>query len=909
MDLKKTLLMPKTSFEMRGNLAQKEPIFVADWREGNLYAKMLENRLGCEEYQLHDGPPYANNSIHCGHTLNHILKDFVVRYKNMSGYYTPFVFGWDTHGLPIENQVTKSGINRKTTPINEFRNKCHDYALKQVNIQREQVRRLGVIGDYDHPYLTLDKEYEANQLNVFKTMALEGLIFKGLKPVYWSPSSESALAEAEIEYKNVDSHAIYVRFRVKDGGKILPNDAYFVIWTTTPWTLPANLAISVHPDFEYGLYETEKGKLIVLTSLLSSFMKETGIKKAQLIKVIKGKDMDGLVADHPLYHRDSLIINGEHVTDDAGTGQVHTAPGHGEDDFIVGQKYHLPILCPVDSRGFMTEEAGERLKGVFYENANDLVLAWLREEDALLADTIINHSYPHDWRTGKPLIFRATPQWFCSIDKIRDQLLKAVDEVKWNPEWGKTRMHNMIKDRGDWCISRQRAWGVPIPIIYAEDGTPLIDKDIFDNVIKLVRQYGSNVWFERSAEELLPEGYTNSHSPNGVYSKEKDIMDVWFDSGSSFSGVLLQRGMKFPADLYIEGSDQYRGWFNSSLIISVATTGVAPYKMVASHGFVMDENWEKMSKSKGNGIDPNKIANIYGADLLRLWAANVDYHADSRLSESIIQQMSESYRKIRNTFRFLLGNLPAVDDEKYIDAIQKFTPIEIVDKFLLSRLDALTNNVLEAYDNLDFASVTSALATFISADLSSFYLDFAKDILYCESKYSLRRLGVEHVLYAVSDRLMRLYEPILTFTMEEVYRAFPKTNKKFALQLEDMPKSQTLDQETLKQYELFLSFRESVLKALEEARKTGLIGSAQEALLEVGEKLVPPALLGIDKDELARLFIVSEVKFKGTGINVVRHLGTKCDRCWNYHDETVTLEDGTHLCHRCVEAIGEEHVD
>ena len=615
MEVKKTLLMPRTNFEMRGNLPTKEPRILENWSSIDLYQKMLEKNKGKDEYMLHDGPPYANGDMHCGHMLNKLLKDFIVRLKTMEGYYTPFIPGWDTHGLPIENVITKKGINRKTTPLAEFRKYCEKYAHEQVERQMAQIKRLGVMGDFDHRYMTLTHDYEAKQLEVFKDMALKGYIFKGLKPVYWSPSSESALAEAEIEYADVKSHAIYVAFKVKDGKGLLDNDTSFIIWTTTPWTMPANLAICLNPEFTYGVFETNKGKFVFLKEFEEHLKEELGFETIKLIKEFKGKDLEYITCKHPLYDRDSIIILGDHVTNDAGTGCVHTAPGHGEDDFIVGKKYGLEPLCPVDSKGFMMESAGKELEGMFYEDANDKVLEMLTNVGALLKDSPIVHSYPHDWRTKKPLIFRATPQWFCSIEPIKEKILEEIKGVKWKPTWGEVRISNMIKDRGDWCISRQRAWGVPLPIFYAEDETPIIDEKVFDHVIELVREHGSNIWFEKEAKDLLPEGYTNPHSPNGLFTKETDIMDVWFDSGSSSVAVLKGRGLKFPADLYLEGSDQYRGWFNSSLIISTAVNGVAPYKQVVTHGFILDPQGEKMSKSKGNGVDPMKLMNVYGADV------------------------------------------------------------------------------------------------------------------------------------------------------------------------------------------------------------------------------------------------------------------------------------------------------
>ena len=569
--------MNKSNFEMRGNLNVKEPLLVEKWKKENLYEEINLNRKDAKEFVLHDGPPYANGDMHCGHMLNRILKDMVIRYKNMQGFKTPFIFGWDTHGLPIENMVTKSGVNRKTTPVVEFRKKCEEYALKQVERQKEQIRRLGLVGDFDNPYLTLLKEYEAYQIEAFSTMALKGLIYKGLKPVYWSPSSESALAEAEIEYADVLSHSIYVAFPIKEGKGLLDNDTRVVIWTTTPWTLPANLAISVHPDFIYGLYDTNKGKLVFLKKFEEALTNELELQNVKLLKELKGSELEFVVCKHPFYDRDSLIICGTHVTDDAGTGLVHTAPGHGVEDYQVCMNYPgrgLEPYCPVDEKGYMMKGTGEGIEGLFYEQANDAVLKIISENGSLLKHSTFTHSYPHDWRTGKPLIFRATSQWFCSIEPIREELIKAIHDVKWYPAWGENRMVNMIKDRGDWCISRQRAWGVPIPIFYCEDGTPVIEEKVFKHIQELFKKYGSNIWYEKEAKELLPEGYSNPHSPKGEFTKEKDIMDVWFDSGSSWNYTLCGHNLKYPCDLYLEGNDQYRGWFNASLIVSLATKGI-----------------------------------------------------------------------------------------------------------------------------------------------------------------------------------------------------------------------------------------------------------------------------------------------------------------------------------------------
>ena len=914
MELKDTLLMMETNFEMRGNLNIKEPLLVKKWADEKVYNKMNEDQpLG--EYMLHDGPPYANGAMHCGHMLNRILKDFVVRYKNMCGYKTPFVFGWDTHGLPIENMVTKSGVNRKTTPIFEFREKCKEYALSQVERQKSDIRRLGCLGDYDSPYLTLLPEFEAHEIDVFSEMALKGLIYKGLKPVYWSPSSESALAEAEIEYHDVKAYTIYVSFDTVDGKNVVPNDTKFIIWTTTPWTLPANLAICAHPQFIYGLFKTDKGNFVFLSELKDTLIEKLGFTTCELVKEIKGSELEGILVKHPFYDRTSMLILGDYVTAETGTGLVHIAPGHGEDDFNVCLKYGIKPYCPVDEHGKLTSDAGERLAGLFYEDANLEVLKILEENNCLLKEEDIVHSYPHDWRTHKPVIFRATPQWFCSIEPIRDQLIEEIKKVNWTPKWGETRMVNMIKDRADWCISRQRAWGVPIPIIYCEDNTPIIDKDVFNHIEKLIRENGSNIWYKLSEKELLPEGYTNSHSPNGIFRKEKDIMDVWFDSGSSWNGVLNERGLKYPADLYLEGSDQYRGWFNSSLILSLAVNGKAPYKNVVSHGFVMDEHWEKMSKSKGNGIDPLKIINIYGSDVCRLWASLVDYQQDARISESIVKTISEQYRKIRNTLRFLLGNLNngSVNDSfKEEDKVDTF---EKIDLYVLARLEEVKNKVIDNMDSFNFINAISEILKFVSDDLSSFYFEITKDILYCENKTSLRRRQVQTVLNEVLFTLMRLLNPILPFTMDEVNANYPLRSKDNVQYYRYPTKSNIYSKDLLDEYSLIKTLRNDVLKALEEKRALGEIKSSLLASvdLEIKDEKIKAIIDTYPHVEVERLFIVSKVVlkdnvegFKGEVSNslVSKHTGVRCDRCWNYKDEDEIITEGeVHLCPRCKKAM------
>lgn len=901
MNLKETLLMPVTNFEMRGNLATKEPLYVKRWQDINLYGLMREVNKGKQTFVLHDGPPYANGNIHTGHMLNRNLKDFIVRYKNMKGFDTPFILGWDTHGLPIENQVTKSGVNRKTMSVSDFRALCEEYARKQVAMQKEQIIRLGVVGDYDNAYLTLTKDYEASQLEVFKDMALKGYIYRGKKPVYWSPSSESALAEAEIEYADVTSHSIYVSFNVVDGKNVLDNDVKFVIWTTTPWTLPANLAISVHPNFTYGLYNSKFGKIVILTDLKEAV--EAALNdEFSLIRTFKGRELENIETKHPLFNRNSRVILGEHVTSESGTGAVHTAPGHGIEDFEVGQKYGLEILCPVDERGVMTDEAFQ-YSGLFYEKANEPILNDLVACGALLARKEIVHSYPHDWRTNKPLIFRATPQWFASISPIREKLLEEVKKVSWFPHWGEQRLTNMISDRADWCISRQRAWGVPIPVIYEEDGTPIINEEVLDHIINLVRNEGSNVWFSKDVKDLLPEGYTSPLSPNGLYRKETDIMDVWFDSGSSALHVLKKHGLPYPADLILEGNDQYRGWFNSSLTLGVAMRGQTPFKAVVTHGFIVDDKGEKMSKSKGNVLDPLKLSNTYGADILRLWSALIDYQDDAKLYEQLIKQTSEIYRKIRNTFKFMLGNLPLPDATSELEKVLAFNEFDYIDSLMLAKLTDVSNKAMAQFDKYDFSGALTHLNNFITNDLSAFYLDFAKDILYCEAKNSPRRLSVVRTIYEITNTLMRLFAPILPFTMEEVYDHFPTLERAKSVQLLPLGSAKEVDASFLKEYETFHSVRDEVLLQLETKRKEGVFGSSQVAkvTLSIEDSPLKQKLSRLDSEEFARLFIVSEVSFgKQNSVSVSE--GEKCERCWNYRHDLITFEDAK-VCKRCHEVI------
>ncbi|WP_028392925.1 isoleucine--tRNA ligase [Bacillus cihuensis] len=921
MEYKDTLLMPKTEFPMRGNLPKREPEIQSAWEEMNIYQKVQEKTKGRPLFILHDGPPYANGDIHMGHALNKILKDFIVRFKSMNGFHAPYVPGWDTHGLPIETALTKKGVKRKEMSVAEFRKLCEEYAYQQIDGQREQFKRLGVRGDWENPYITLKPEYEAQQIKVFGDMAKKGYIYKGKKPVYWSPSSESALAEAEIEYQDKRSASIYVAFDVVDGKNVLENGTKIVIWTTTPWTIPANLGISVHPDLTYVVVEVDGTRYVVAQALLETVSATIAWENPTVVKTVKGNELEHVLAKHPLYDRQSLVMLGEHVTTDAGTGCVHTAPGHGEDDFIVGQKYGLDVLCPVDEKGVMTNEAGE-FAGLFYDEANKPITDKLQEVGALLKLNFITHSYPHDWRTKKPTIFRATAQWFASIKDFRSELLTAIEETKWVPAWGETRLYNMVRDRGDWCISRQRAWGVPIPVFYAEDGQEIITDETINHVSDLFREHGSNVWFEREAKDLLPEGFSHVGSPNGLFTKETDIMDVWFDSGSSHQAVLEEReDLQRPADLYLEGSDQYRGWFNSSLSTAVAVTGKAPYKGVLSHGFALDGEGRKMSKSIGNVVIPAKVMNQLGADILRLWVASVDYQSDVRVSDPILKQVADVYRKIRNTFRFLLGNLEGFNPET--DKVV-YENLREVDQFMMIKLNKLIKQTKSAYENYEFASIYHLVNNFCTLDLSAFYLDYAKDILYCEAPDSHDRRAIQTFLYEALVSLTKLVSPILSHTADEVWAFIPGVSEE-SVQLTVMPEEYSVtDTNTIEEkWNAFLNLRDDVLKALEEARNQKVIGKSLNAKVTVFVDEKEQTLLNSIEENLEQLFIVSKFAVGGTVedapkeaikldkavIVVDKAEGETCERCWNVSEEVGTVETHPTLCPRCATVMSEHYTN
>ncbi len=919
-----TLNLPKTDFPMRANLPNKEPDILKFWEDIDIYKEIQNKNLGKPKFILHDGPPYANGDIHLGHALNKVLKDIIVKYHSMAGYDSPYVPGWDTHGLPIEQQAIKNmGLDRNKTDIVQFRKYCQEYALKFVDIQREQFKRLGIRGDWDNPYITLLPEFEAVQIKVFGAMANKGYIYKGLKPVYWCADCETALAEAEIEYNDKTSSSIYVKFPVIDGKGVIPEDAYVVIWTTTPWTIPANLAISVHPEFDYVLVMVNQEKYVVAKGLLEELVATMEWTSYEILKEFKGEALERAICKHPLFERESLVILGEHVTLEAGTGCVHTAPGHGEDDFYVAKEYGLEVISPVDNSGKFTSEAG-KYKGLFVQDANKHIIADLQENNLLLKAGSIEHQYPYCWRCKHPIIYRATEQWFASIEDFRQDALDAIDSVKWIPAWGRERIFNMVRDRGDWCISRQRTWGVPIPIFYCEDcGETIINDETINRISDLFAEHGSDVWFAWNADELVPSGM-QCKCGGTHFRKETDIMDVWFDSGSSHMAVLeTHPDLQWPADMYLEGSDQHRGWFNSSLSTAVAVKGQAPYKSVLTHGFTIDEHGRKMSKSLGNlgnVGDPLKVINELGADILRLWVSSADYRTDIAVSDAIIKQTAEAYRKIRNTCRFILGNIYDFNPEQDMVKYEELTEL---DKWALIKLDKLIERVNKAYAEYEFHVVFHTVHNFCTVDLSNIYFDILKDKLYCSDPNDHERKAAQTVLYKLINDLIVLLTPVLAFTTEEIWSYLRKEGQPLSVQLLDWPKVQGYsDAELEKRLEKVLGLREVVTKALEEARSKKVIGHslggaitiyAEEAWLEVLQ----------NTPELEKIFIVSNVHISDAahkpsdaislenvsgvwvGVNVAE--GEKCERCWIIEKTVGLNEDHPTLCHRCSQVLEHLH--
>lgn len=922
-DYNATINLPQTEFPMRAGLPKREPEMLAHWNEAEIYKKLIEKNQGKPLFVLHDGPPFSNGSIHMGTALNKMLKDFVNKYKAMSGYFTPFIPGWDNHGMPIESAIIKQNkLDRKRMSIPEFRDACKVFAEKFVDVQRDQFVRLGVLADWENPYLTMSPEFEAEEVKIFGQMYEKGYIYKGLKPVYWCAHDETALAEAEIEYQDDPCESIYVKFKVKDDlGKLSGvcdlENTYFVIWTTTTWSLPGNLAIALHPRAEYVVAKVANGECyIVAQELLSATMAAAGITEYEVLTSLKGQDLEYATAWHPFYDRDSLITVAEYVTMESGTGCVHTAPCHGADDYLTGRRYNLPDITPIDDRGIMTEITGQ-YAGLSYEKATEVIFNDLKESGALLASQKIVHSYPHCWRCKSPILNRATAQWFCSVDAFKDDAVAACESVTWNPAWGKDRISSMIRDRADWCISRQRHWGLPIPVFYCEEcQKPVCTADSINSVAEIFRQEGSNAWYIKDAEDLLPNGFVCPHCGGTHFTKETDTLDGWFDSGSSHVAALeyVDKAL-WPADVYLEGADQYRGWFQSSMLTSVATRGVAPYKTVLTHGWVVDGEGRAMHKSLGNGVAPEEIIKDYGADLLRLWAASSDYHADVRASGNIFKQLSQSYLKIRNTARYILGNLNGFDPNAQVSDAELLE----IDRWALSQLNRLIEKVTASYESYEFHPLVHAIHNFCVVDMSNFYLDVIKDRLYCEDANGVARRSAQTTIYRILDALVRMLAPILSFTAEEIWGfmqhdASADTESVF---FNDMPKvNPAYDDAVLSaKWERLHSIRDEVNLALEAARNEKIIGKSLEAAVTLSADGELFDFLTSVQNELPTICIVSAVRItkdavgtasanvEGLSIGVEHAAGIKCPRCWMFSEEAGKDAEHPELCPRCLSVV------
>ena len=931
MDYNQTVNLPQTDFPMRAGLPKREPEMLQAMYDKDLYHKMVARNEGKPRFVLHDGPPYANGNIHIGTALNKILKDMIVKHKNMTGHCAPYVPGWDTHGLPIESAVLKDKkVKRDEMTTAQFRTKCREYAEGYIAKMTGQFQRLGVLGEWENPYITLLPEFEARQIEVFGKMAEKGLIYKGMKPVYWCPADQTALAEAEIEYADDPCTTIFVKFPVLDdkgklGGLTDLSRTYFVIWTTTPWTIPGNYAICLNAEFDYVLLQVPGGDVYILAKdLAESVCKAAHIDYAActVLATLKGSEFELMSAKHPLFDRESVILNGEHVTLDAGSGCVHTAPGFGAEDFAICRQYdkagltHIGVPVPVNAKGVMTDE---RYNGQFYAKGNDMVVEDLEREGFLVAKENITHSYPHCWRCKNPIIYRATEQWFCSVDAIKDAAVKSCDAIQWKPEWGKERMISMITERSDWCISRQRVWGVPIPIFYCDDcGADIVTPETIANVARLFREHGSNIWFDKEPRDLLPEGFVCPKCGKAHFSKETDIMDVWFDSGSTWAAVAAERPyLKYPADLYLEGGDQYRGWFQSSMLTSIAVNGVAPYHQIATHGWTVDGEGKAMHKSLGNAVSPDEVIREYGADMLRLWVASADYTQDMRISKDIMKQLSQAYLKIRNTARYMLGNLCDFDPDTHAVAYDK---LEELDRFALASYNNLVKACREAYDRYEFHGVYRAVYNFCVVDMSNFYLDIIKDRLYCGDDAGRR--SAQTALYTILDGMTRLIAPILAFTSDEIWHAMKHAKGVDAesVLLNDMPgyeEKLALDAAGQERWDKLVSLRDAVNKALENARNAGVFKKAQDTDITLSVSAADAAFLeGVD---LATLCIVSKVTVT-TGpvegeqmedclvpctIAVKLSEAPKCPRCWNHNEHIGTEGHHPELCPRCAAVVGE----
>ena len=917
-DYGQTLNLPKTDFPMRASLPEREPVILEEIFENGLYEKMLKKNEGHKSFVLHDGPPYANGEIHAGHALNKILKDTVVRYKSLQGFYTPYIPGFDTHGMPTEKKaIEKLGLDRSKIPVTQFRDTCRDFTDKYKDVQIKGFKRLGVLGDWDNPYITFDSKLEARQIGVFGDMYKKGYIYQGLKPVYWCTDCETALAEAEIEYKDVTSSSIYVKFPVRDSkGKFDAKDTAIVIWTTTPWTLPGNTGITVGADFDYSIVDVGKEKYIIATALVDNVMNEAGIKDYKELQTLKGSDLEGVLCRHPFLDRDSRVILGSDDTVAVelteGTGAVHTAPSYGKEDYLAGIKNGLEIIVTVDSKGYQTEGAGP-FAGMFYAKSNKEITKWLDENGYLLKEREISHSYPHCWRCKKPVIFRATEQWFASVEGFRKQALEAIKNVKWYPEWGEERISSMIRDRADWCISRQRTWGVPLPIFYCEEcKAPYVTEESIKKIQEIFAQKGSNAWYDMSVEQLMPEGAKCAKCGHTHFRKETDIMDVWFDSGSTHQSVLVERGLPYPADMYLEGNDQYRGWFQSSLLTSVATNGVAPYKEVLTHGFVTDGQGRKMSKSLGNGVSPEDVANKFGADILRLWALSADYTGEVSLSDDILKQISEVYRKIRNTARFILGNTSDFDPDK--DMVE-YENLQEIDKWALTRLNKLVKDCTENYDRYSFNNCYHDINQFCVIDMSNFYLDIIKDRLYTSKVDSVERRAAQTTMYIILDNLVKLLAPMIVFTAEEIWKAMPhkKNEQVESVMLTDFPKpnAQYDNADLSEKWDKIIELKDIVAKELENARADKTIGHSLNAKVTIYAQPKEYEFIKENLELLRTVFIISDLEVLENerkddvklGVKVEQAPGEKCERCWMYSTTVGEDKQNPTICHRCSEAI------
>ena len=925
MDYKNTIITPKTDFPMRAGLPQREPGMLEHWNKIDVYRLMLEKNEGKPAFILHDGPPFSNGDIHMGHALNKTLKDFIVRSHAMRGYYTPYVPGWDNHGMPIESAIIKKNkLNHKAMPIPEFRNACQAFAQDFIDRQMSGFRRLGVLGDWQHPYKTMDKAFEAEEVKVFGEMYKKGYIYKGLKPVYWCPKDETALAEAEIEYQDDPCTSIYVKFALEDTkGKLEAGNTYVIIWTTTTWTLPGNLAIALNPQESYVVVKAANGeRYLVAEALLEKTMKAGGIEEYEIVERHEGRYFEYMTAQHPFLPRESLLVCADYVTMDSGTGCVHTAPGFGADDYQTCRRYNIDLIVPVDDRGRQTEAAG-KYAGLRYDESNAVILADLKESGALFASEEFTHSYPHCWRCKSPIIFRATPQWFCSVESFKDEAVAACDDVKWLPTWGKDRMVAMIRDRADWCISRQRRWGLPIPVFYCKDcGKPVCTPETIAHISALFGEHGSNVWFEREAMELVPEGLSCPHCGGRTFEKETDTLDGWFDSGSThFASMQKDQGF-WPATMYLEGADQYRGWFQSSLLTSVGALGQgAPFRECLTHGWTVDGEGKAMHKSLGNGVDPADLIRDFGADIVRLWAASADYRADVRCSKEIFKQLSQNYLKFRNTARYCLGNLDGFDAEHLV------APEDMLelDRWAVTKLNELIRTGFAAYDNYEFHVLTHAINDFCVVELSSFYLDILKDRLYCESRNGLKRRSAQTALYLIVDAMARMFAPILPFTCDEIWQAMPHRAgddvRNVVLNEMVQPyEAYALDAETMARWDTLIALRSDVNGVLEQARADKRIGKALEAhvALCARDEAAAKALETVKDMDLTALLLVSDViltdddpdaanvtgsgtAFPGLRIEVRNAEGVKCPRCWMH--STKANADG--LCPRCAAVMAE----